>query len=234
LLNATKEFDFASFIFSAEDTVILRGKRYLCARDNVVLELGLFAGRLGRQRTFMVVQRTKERLHLPSDLLGITPATFEWPVGTEFKLLGLHPVMGPVVAGVQAAMEKLGTVDASINPLSGGMVFLALCLRERSYTIRELIDPFRRFQTHSERISEGDSVLVYAEKAAKYGCQCLEALGMAESFGGNEFTISKLGVELLDSDKVQQRHSPTFMAFQSLMKTSGTTTKGSLRKAKGK
>lgn len=79
LLRATKEFDFAVFVFGADDMLELRGERYLVARDNVVLELGIFAGTLGRERTFMVLQRTVERVHLPSDLQGITPASFDWP-----------------------------------------------------------------------------------------------------------------------------------------------------------
>jgi hypothetical protein len=216
LLEASREFDFAAFIFSADDTLVSRGKRYLCARDNVALELGLFAGRLGRQRTFIVVQRTREALHLPSDLHGITTAQFDWPLGTKFELSKLHPVLGPVSVSIQTAMEKHGAVEAAIKPLSGGMVFLALCLRARSYTIGELIGPFREFQTYSERISDADAGRAYAEKATKYGCQCLEALGMAESFGGNEFMLSNLGRELLDSEKVQQRHRPTFEVFQKL------------------
>ena len=61
LLSVVTEFDFAVFVFAADDTVKSRGKRYLVARDNVVLELGLFVSRLGRKRTFVTLQRTKER-----------------------------------------------------------------------------------------------------------------------------------------------------------------------------
>jgi predicted nucleotide-binding protein len=35
LLRATKEFDFAAFVIG-DDTLKMRGKRYLVARDNVV------------------------------------------------------------------------------------------------------------------------------------------------------------------------------------------------------
>ena len=182
LLAASKEFDFATFIFGADDMLKSRGKRYLSARDNVVLELGLFAGRLGRERTFLVVQQTSEPLHLPSDLQGITTAKFEWPENTKFEYKKLPAVLSSASLAIRTAMEDRGTIDSAIKPLSGGMIFVALCLRDRSYTVTELAEPFRRFQMVSERIPDGKAGAIYSEKAVKYACQCLEAVGMAEQF----------------------------------------------------
>ena len=45
LLGVSQAFDFETFVFSQDDTVVIREERFLCVRDNVVLELGLFAGR---------------------------------------------------------------------------------------------------------------------------------------------------------------------------------------------
>jgi predicted nucleotide-binding protein len=42
----------------------------------VIFELGLFSGGIGRERTFMAHDRTKP-LDLPTDLLGVTPATYQ-------------------------------------------------------------------------------------------------------------------------------------------------------------
>jgi len=216
LLKATKEFDFAAFVFGADDTLKSRGKRYLTARDNVVLELGLFAGRLGRKRTYIVLQRTTDPLHLPSDLQGITPAVFDWPEDQKFDFNKLPTVIAASAMAIRVAMHATGVTEDAIKPLSGGMVFLALLLRERSFTLDKLSQPFRQFQTIADRIPEGDAGMVYSAKAAKYACQCLEALGMAESFGGNEYALTKLGEELLRSEKLQARHKPTFAVFKKL------------------
>lgn len=219
LLAATKEFDFAAFIFGADDTVkSRRGERVLTARDNVVLELGLFAGRLGRSRTFIVLQKTKEKLALPTDLEGITTADFHWPAGTDFDYAKLAAALTPAALALRTAMKKRGPSTDGLKPLSGGMIFIALSLRDRTYTVNELGEPFRLFQKQSRRISAGNAGEVYSIIAAKYACQCLEALGMAENFGGNEYALTKLGEELLASEKLRKRHAPSYANYEKLRK----------------
>jgi len=217
LLSAVTEFDFSVFVFAADDTVKSRGKRYLVARDNVVLELGLFFSRLGRKRTFVTLQRTKEALQLPSDLHGITVAQFDWPADQQFDLNALQPALGPAAVQIQSAIQKAGTTDEVLAPLSGGMVFLALLLRERTHSIHELAGPFRRFEESSGRLGDGD--VVYSAKAAKYACQCLQALGMAQPLGGDEFTLTKLGEELLDTGKMQARYANVFDLYRKMPKS---------------
>jgi hypothetical protein len=75
LILAVSRFDFALLVLTADDLTISRGQQRSAARDNVLFELGLFIGALGRDRTFMVFDRTN-RPDLPSDLAGITAATY--------------------------------------------------------------------------------------------------------------------------------------------------------------
>ena len=57
----------------------VRGQEALAVRDNVIFELGLFLGKLGRSRNFFVVPTAPGEItsRLPSDLSGITPAKYE-------------------------------------------------------------------------------------------------------------------------------------------------------------
>jgi hypothetical protein len=71
LLRQLDETDVGIFVFSADDTVRIRGEKFATARDNVVFEIGLFVGRLGRASTFIITPRG-DNLRLPSDLLGVT------------------------------------------------------------------------------------------------------------------------------------------------------------------
>jgi hypothetical protein len=75
LLARAHEFDFAALVFSPDDQTVSRGADSPSPRDNVVFEAGLFMGRLGRERTFVIYDSTSS-VRVPSDLAGITVATF--------------------------------------------------------------------------------------------------------------------------------------------------------------
>ncbi len=75
LVAALPQFDFAVLVVTADDLTKSRNKEQGSPRDNVVFETGLFMGRLGRSRTFLVYDSTA-RPKLPSDLAGITLAQF--------------------------------------------------------------------------------------------------------------------------------------------------------------
>jgi CRP/FNR family cyclic AMP-dependent transcriptional regulator len=63
--------DFAVLVVAADDWVSSREQLSAAPRDNVILELGLFIGAIGRLRTFAVVP-SRTPVKVPSDLLGMT------------------------------------------------------------------------------------------------------------------------------------------------------------------
>lgn len=76
---ALQRSDFGIFVFKPEDYVKIRDEEHRTVRDNVLFELGLFMGHLGRDRSFIVQPRGLEKLHLPTDLTGINVATYDHP-----------------------------------------------------------------------------------------------------------------------------------------------------------
>jgi CRP/FNR family cyclic AMP-dependent transcriptional regulator len=70
LVNAAKEADFAALVLTADDMTVSRGKAKASPRDNVIFELGLFMGALGRERVFILKPKGID-VRIPSDLLGV-------------------------------------------------------------------------------------------------------------------------------------------------------------------
>jgi hypothetical protein len=77
LIDALDRFDSAVFVFSPDDTTIIRGSDIPSVRDNVIFELGLFAGRLGIENCFIFAPRSFSELQFPTDLVGVTPAFYD-------------------------------------------------------------------------------------------------------------------------------------------------------------
>ena len=75
LLKEANLFDYGILVFTKDDFTKSREKQFDSPRDNVVFEFGLFLGRLGQENAFILQE---ENVKLPSDLLGITHATFKY------------------------------------------------------------------------------------------------------------------------------------------------------------
>lgn len=103
LLAAVERFDFAVLVLTPDDLVQSRGRRSGAARDNVLFELGLFMGRLGRERTFVVFDRSRN-LKLPSDLAGVTMATYE-----PHQSGNLAAALGAASSAIEDAIRRRGS-----------------------------------------------------------------------------------------------------------------------------
>lgn len=70
--------DFGVFVLMPDDRTYSRGKTVATPRDNVVFELGLFMGALGRHRSFVLYPEglNKVKVKLPIDILGLVSARF--------------------------------------------------------------------------------------------------------------------------------------------------------------
>lgn len=74
LMKSASLFDFAFMVFSADDLSKVRDSFFETPRDNVMFEYGLFLGRVGNQRAFVIKDK---KVKILSDLLGITLADYE-------------------------------------------------------------------------------------------------------------------------------------------------------------
>jgi predicted nucleotide-binding protein len=79
---AVDESDFAIAVAHSDDLTLFRGADWPTPRDNVVFELGLFMGRLGRKRAILMEPR-EDKVKLPSDLSGITTIPYSYQPGKD-------------------------------------------------------------------------------------------------------------------------------------------------------
>lgn len=105
LVHALDQYDFAILVLTADDLVTSREASSSAPRDNVLFELGLFMGGLGRERTFIVYDRTAG-LRLPSDLAGVSAATFEPHASGN-----LQGALGAAATRVEEQIVRLGVRD---------------------------------------------------------------------------------------------------------------------------
>lgn len=100
LMEVLGRSDFGIVIASADDLVDSRGLVSLSPRDNVVFEHGLFAGRLGLERSVLMVPEGVV-IRLPSDLDGLN--TVYYGVGR----------LSEACERIRIHIERIGTVNES-------------------------------------------------------------------------------------------------------------------------
>jgi CRP/FNR family cyclic AMP-dependent transcriptional regulator len=94
--------DFCIAIAHPEDKIITRGSEWPAARDNVIFELGLFMGRLGRERAILMESRD-DKVKLPSDLTGLTTVCYRYVPGADATSF-----MGPACNALRKHIIALG------------------------------------------------------------------------------------------------------------------------------
>ncbi|WP_031342456.1 TIR domain-containing protein [Novosphingobium lindaniclasticum] len=102
LEGAVDNSDFAIAIAHADDVTESRDEQWPAPRDNVIFELGLFMGRLGRARAILMEPRDQD-IKLPSDLSGITTIPYRFAKGGENQRL-----MGPACNKLRDHINSLG------------------------------------------------------------------------------------------------------------------------------
>jgi hypothetical protein len=98
LVNQLDRSDASIFVFGPDDVTKIRSRKHSSVRDNVVFELGLFIGRLGRHRCFIVVPNNTRDLRIPSDLIGMTYADYDADRSDKNLVAALRPACNQIVS----------------------------------------------------------------------------------------------------------------------------------------
>lgn len=102
LEGEVNQADFAIAIAHGDDIAEIREQQWPVPRDNVIFELGLFMGRLGRNRAILMEPR-EDKVKLPSDLAGVTTIGYRYIPGTD---AASH--IAPAVNDLRGHIQVLG------------------------------------------------------------------------------------------------------------------------------
>ncbi len=86
LIEITNQYDFAILVLSPDDVIKSRNREELSPRDNIIFEIGLFIGKLGKDRTFIVYDKSRG-IKIPSDLFGISLSEFSSKINDNISLI---------------------------------------------------------------------------------------------------------------------------------------------------
>ena len=103
---------FAALVATGDDKTVSRGRAKISPRDNIIFEFGLFAGRLGRARAFLLVPDDVSSLRLPTDLLGVTVGTFPVRQTKAARKNGLRETADAIAD----AVHRLGPLESPTDP----------------------------------------------------------------------------------------------------------------------
>ena len=216
LIEALDQFDFAVLVLTPDDMVESGENMMQSPRDNVLFECGLFMGRLGRERTFIIYD-ADEPLKIPSDLAGVTHARYRGKRKDRNLLAAVGEACDPIRHMVREHGSREERTLSHIAVGSARLIFLLRYLNNiggfvRTESIGKVLyaykDPHLPIKTPYDE--EG------WRRAASYALYYLRDLGLVE-YAGYGVKISERGQRYLKLPKIQVDYEHAFSASLSAL-----------------
>jgi hypothetical protein len=188
LVTALPRFDFALLVLTPDDLLQSRATEIFSPRDNVLFELGLFMGRLGRARTLILHQRSPAP-KIPSDLAGVTTAAYDWPRQDKNYVAAV----GPACDSIRRAIRELGLspekTTQAIGQLTSRQDQQAEELAQQQSQIRSLQVALQGIVTQYEfdklvGLSNDQAFLCYYSEDLYGELKRLRAMGLVRNYDG--------------------------------------------------
>ena len=208
LISKAENIDFALFVFSPDDIITIREKNERTVRDNVLFELGLFIGAIGKKRCF-ILQPRNEKLYIATDLTGINTYDFD-PHRDDNNM---NNAVNAACVRLTEQMQKIGRIQKSFTQDK----VLTPNVRNHEYHLKEshlrILSEF--ISTHTTEVQGmyfwdlEKKCLPYSEPELHMGIIQLNRIGYIEKRiiehdqGGSNyaFKITNSGIEyLLDNE----------------------------------
>lgn len=177
---------FGIFVFAPNDVIRLRKKIHTAVRDNVILELGLFIGKLGVDRTFIVTPNNVTDLRIPTDLIGVTPGTYD----AERDDGNPQAALGPVCNKIRNVIKNSKVIKRTQPKTRRRATAQRLVIHEARYgTKRHWMDVAQRLKS---QLKQGKRTVRVANKVlgGDPARGVTKELRLKFSLGGKKYTIT--------------------------------------------
>jgi predicted nucleotide-binding protein len=112
---ALDKHQYGLFVMTPDDIILRRDEQLPVARDNLLLELGMFIGRYGRNNCFILIPRGEGAPKMPSDLTGFNTIDYD----ADWSRESIDAAMGtPVRVSTELLVEEQNKVLESLFSLA--------------------------------------------------------------------------------------------------------------------
>ncbi|MFA0483757.1 TIR domain-containing protein [Vibrio sp. 10N.222.55.B11] len=102
LEDAMDKYDYGLFVMTPDDLVERRGEELRIARDNVLLELGMFIGCYGKEFCFILTPRGVSSPKMPSDMTGFQTLDYD----PEWANENIDAALGTACRNLKLSIEE--------------------------------------------------------------------------------------------------------------------------------
>ena len=111
LEDAMGNYEFGLFVMTPDDLIERRGEEYRVARDNVLLELGMFIGCYGKECCFILTPRGETSPKMPSDMTGFQTLDFD----PEWAKDNIDAALGTACRNLKKSIDSFEKEDNAIQ-----------------------------------------------------------------------------------------------------------------------
>jgi|SRR5579871_3068654 len=153
LIEIVETMDFGVFVFGSDDVLKWKQAQFKVVRDNVLFELGLFVGKLGRERNYIIQVAGVEDFHLPTDLIGVQPAMYD----PNRKDKNIKAALGPACNQIRTAIQKHG-------PLTRKSIKITISHESYIQAVNSMVAIEKVFKAYVVNIENGYPLLFVSDR----------------------------------------------------------------------